>query len=195
MKISKLNTSDLPQVNNMAFEAWKDAYAGQSQDFIEKVSEFIVRKNYYDNEYAYKIVEDGAIKAILFGCEKDEKNDALEWVGHQRKDLTGPELVIMDNQIDYLLKSDDLLATYLTDNDIKLALIISDKRGYGTEILKHFITESQVKGKDKMYLWTDSTCNHEYYPKRGFEEVLRIDNANANKIEEAYQTLFYSKKI
>lgn len=131
----------------------------------------------------------------MFGCEKDEKNDALEWVGHQRKDLTGPELVIMDNQIDYLLKSDDLLATYLTDNDIKLALIISDKRGYGTEILKHFITESQVKGKDKMYLWTDSTCNHEYYPKRGFEEVLRIDNANANKIEEAYQTLFYSKKI
>lgn len=101
----------------------------------------------------------------------------------------------MDNQIDYLSNSDDLLATYMTDNDIKLALIISNKRGYGAEILKHFINESQVKGKEKIYLWTDSSCNHEYYPKRGFEEILCVDNANANQNEEAYQTLFYRKKI
>src|SRR5690606_23191029 len=125
----------------------------------------------------------------------NEQNDALEWVGQQRKKFTAAERTIMDNQIDYLGKSDDLLATYLTDNDLKIALIISNKRGYGTEILNHFIKESQAKGKDSIYLWTDSSCNHGYYPKWGFEEILCVDNANANSFDEAYRTLFYCKKI
>ena len=195
MEISKLYNSDLPQVYEMAFEAWKDAYPGQSDAFIRKVSEFIMRKNYYENAYRYKISEDGIIRAILLGCEKNDKNDALEWVELQTKNLQGSELLIMNNQKDYLVKSDDLLATFLTDNDIKLALFISNKRGYGTKLLNHFMEESQMKGKDKMYLWTDSSCNHHYYPKQGFEEVLSVGNANANIIKEDYRTLFYCKKI
>ncbi|WP_187263594.1 GNAT family N-acetyltransferase [Pontibacter beigongshangensis] len=195
MEISKLYNSDLPQVYELAFEAWKEAYPGQSDAFIRKVSEFIVRKNYYENAYRYKIVEDGIIKAILLGCEKNDTNNALEWVALQKNDLQDSELLTMNNQKDYLVKSDDLLATFLSDNDIKLALFISNVRGYGTKLLNHFMEEAQVKGKDKMYLWTDSSCNHQYYPKQGFEEVLCIDNANASIVEEDYRTLFYCKKI
>jgi hypothetical protein len=79
MEISKLYNNDLPQVYEMAIEAWKDAYPGQSDAFIRKVSEFIVRKNYYENAYRYKIIEDGIIRAILLGCEKMIK--MMHWNG------------------------------------------------------------------------------------------------------------------
>lgn len=44
MMVTKLNEDELPKVYELAFEAWEDAYAGYSEAFVQKVSEFIVKK-------------------------------------------------------------------------------------------------------------------------------------------------------
>lgn len=195
MMITRLNSRDLPEVIDMTFEQWKESYAGQTDGFIKKASEFIVRKNYYDNEFSYKIVEDGIIRAILFGCHKQETNDALDWVAKEMKNMTESEIEIMDNQVHYLTKFDNLLSTYMTGNDMKIALIISNKRGYGTILLNHFISICTKRKRDDLYLWTDTTCNHQYYPKQGFGEIMSVENSNPNTKEEGYQTIFYKIRI
>ena len=43
--------------------------------------------------------------------------------------MTESEKEIMDNSVHYLTKFDNLLSTYMTENDMKIALIISNKRG------------------------------------------------------------------
>lgn len=105
------------------------------------------------------------------------------------------EQLVMPNHIDYLVEFDNLLVTYMLDNAIKLALFISNNRGYGSEILNYFIPECRASGKNKMFLWTDSTCNHGYYPSKGFEKILSVNNANANIGDDQYRTLFYSMTI
>lgn len=44
MMITRLNSRDLPEVIDMTFEQWKESYTGQTDEFIKKASEFIVRK-------------------------------------------------------------------------------------------------------------------------------------------------------
>lgn len=193
--ITRLTRRDLPDVIDMTFEQWKESYTGQTDEFIKKASEFIVRKNYYDNEFSYKIVKDGIIIAFLFGCHKQETNDALDWVAKEMKNKTESEIEIMENSVHYLTKFDNLLSTYMTENDMKVALIISNKRGYGTILLNHFMSICTDRKNEYLYLWTDTTCNHQYYPKQGFEEIMSVENSNLNSKVEDFQTIFYKKRI
>lgn len=84
---------------------------------------------------------------------------------------------------------------YLTDKDRKVALIISNIKGGGTELLNEFTENAKADLIENIVLWTDSTCNHSYYPKRGYELFFTDISKLEQSQDETIETMFYKKKI
>lgn len=85
--------------------------------------------------------------------------------------------------------------TYLTDKDRKVALIISNIKGGGTELLNEFTENAKADLIENIVLWTASTCNHSYYPKRGYELFFTDISKLEQSQDETIETMFYKKKI
>lgn len=131
----------------------------------------------------------------MFGCGKGETNDALNWVNTEMKTMSSNEFEVINNSVAYLSKFDELLSSHMTQKDMKVALFISNKRGCGSMLLDHYRQVCKENKKENLFLWTDSTCSYQYYPRKGFEEILRVDMANQNRTDEAFQTILYKKPV
>lgn len=193
--ITQFREEDLSQAIELTFDHWKDSYVGHSDEFIWTACELIVRQNFYNNKVSFKITADARMKGFLFGCHKDETNDALKWVNAQIGTLSSNQAEIFNNTVDYLNKFDALLSSHMTQSDMKVALFVSGKKGCGRMLLDHYMQVCNNDSIERLFLWTDSTCNYQYYPKNGFEELLRVDMANQNRKEKDFQTILYKKPV
>lgn len=195
MKIVPFNEVYIPQAIQLIDNHWRKEYEGQSDTLKNVVFEFVARKNYYKSEYDLMIVEDDILRGILFGYSKDMQNDARKWLDSQMSRLNEKEHSIVNTLANYLFKFDELMDTYLTDKDRKVALIISNIQGGGTALLSEFTANAKAYFMEHIYLWTDSTCNHSYYPKRGFELFFTDNSKLEQSQDETIETMFYKKKI
>jgi len=123
------------------------------------------------------------------------QNDAREFLDSQLSKLNEKEQSIVNTLANYLCRFDDLMDTYLTEKDRKVALIISNIQGGGTALLSKFTDNAKADFQDNIVLWTDSTCNHSYYPKRGFELFFTDISKLEQSQDETIETMFYKKKI
>ena len=46
-----------------------------------------------------------------------------------------------------------------------------------------------------MYLWTDTSCNHDYYPNHGFTLATKYRDSHYSTNENDYITYIYWKPI
>lgn len=195
MTIVPFEVQYLPQVIEMTSQYWKKDYEGQSEAFIRIVSELIVRKNYYDNQSALMFMQANEVRGILFSYKKGDQSDAAAWLGHRKIGMPQENLDIINNLTDYLYRYDNLMDSYITNEDRKVSLFISDFKGAGTALLNHYINQCQEQGVKQIFLWTDSSCNHDYYPNRGFELFFTEDNASKASTDANFTTMFYKKKL
>lgn len=180
-----------PQVIEMTYQYCKKDYQGQSEAFIPTVSELIVRKNYYDSQYALMFLQANEVRGILFSYKKGDQNDAATWLEKRKIGMPKKNLDIIKSLTDYLYRYDNLMDSYLTNDDRKVSLFISDFKGAGTALLNHYITQCQEQGVKQIFLWTDSTCNHAYYPRKGFELFFTEEKASDGN----FTTMFYKRKL
>lgn len=195
MKIIPYNEKYFPQAIQLVDNHWRKEYDGQSETLKNIVFEFVTRKNYYKSAYDLMIIEDDILRGILFGYSKDMNNDAREWLKSQLSKLNEKEQLIVNTLGNYLYKFDELMDTYLTDKDRKVALIISNIKGGGTALLNEFTENAKADLIENIVLWTDSTCNHSYYPKRGYELFFTDISKLEQSQDETIETMFYKKKI
>lgn len=195
MNIIPFNEKYFLQAIQLVDNHWRKEYDGQSETLKNIVFEFVARKNNYKSAYDLMIVEDDILRGILFGYSKYMNNDAREWLDSQLSKLNENEQSIINTLANYLFRFDDLMDTYLTDNDRKVALIISNIQGGGTALLNEFTENAKADFKENIVLWTDSTCNHSYYPKRGFELFFTDISKLEQSQDETIETMFYKKKI
>lgn len=195
MKVVPFNEAYLPQTIQLTNDHWKKEYDGQSDDLKNIVFEFLVRKNYYKSTYDLMIIEDDILRGILFGYSKSMRNDAREWLDIQMSKLNEKEKSIVNTLANYLFRFDELIDMHLTQKDRKVALIISNIQGGGTALLNKFTDNSKADFIENIFLWTDSTCNHSYYPKRGFELFFTDKSKLEQSQDEIIETMFYKKKL
>lgn len=55
--------------------------------------------------------------------------------------------------------------------DLYLSFFISAIPGCGKQLLAEMMRVAANNGYEAMYLWTDSSCNHDYYAHHGFAKV------------------------
>lgn len=195
MTIAPFEEQYLPQVIEMTYQFWKKDYDGQSESFIRTVSELIVRKNYYGSQNALMFLQANEVRGILFSYKKGDENDAAAWVEQRKIGMPQENFDIINSLTDYLYRYDNLMDSYLTNDDRKVSLFISNFKGAGTTSLNHYINQCQEQGVKQIFLWTDSTCNHAYYPSRGFELFFTENNAFTASTEANFTTMFYKKNL
>lgn len=87
------------------------------------------------------------------------------------------------------------LQSMMEEDSAKLSFFISRKPGYGTAVLDALIEQLRQRGVKWLYLWTDCTCNWQYYPKHGYEQIGQGFAQEFSSADEDYTYRMYRKRI
>ena len=157
--------------------------------------EFIVRHNIFYNEFALQLVQGEELRAVAFAAGKEEENHALQWLEENSGTLSGRERESLQRVVEYLEHMDAKTCSFMEKDDIRLSLFASSQRGCGSMILQQLEERLRRAGFKAMYLWTDSDCNHQWYPKHGFTLVESEVNENFSTPEKNFMTYIFCKKL
>ena len=157
--------------------------------------EFIVRHNIFYNEFALQLVQGEELRAVAFAAGKEEENHALQWLEENSGTLSGRERESLQRVVEYLEHMDAKTCSFMEKDDIRLSLFASSQRGCGSMILQQLEERLRRAGFKTMYLWTDSDCNHQWYPKHGFTLVESEVNENFSTPEKNFMTYIFCKKL
>ncbi len=164
--------------------------------------EFIVRHNIFGNEFALQLTgaEAGAgggeeLLAVSFAAGKHEENDALEWLAPKLAGLSQRERDGLQLVVDYLEDMDRRTCRQMTEEDIRLTLFASSQPGCGRLILEELEGRLRAEGFASLYLWTDSDCNHRWYPRHGFELVEKARNEAFSTPQRDFMTYIFRKGL
>ncbi|MCR5762719.1 MAG: hypothetical protein K6G00_04970 [Treponema sp.] len=171
---------------------------GGNDKFNSVDVEFIVRNNIYKNDMALELVQDDKLLAAAFGAEKGERNTAMQWLDSQLKatEFSDSEKASLSLVAEYLSIMDERTLSYMGKGDVKLSLFISRSKGCGKIILNELINRFLQKGFKNMYLWTDCTCNWQYYPRHGYELIEKREYAKFSDSDGSdFMTYIYKKSL
>lgn len=195
MKIEKFREEDIIIASSLAKQAWHWFYEGFSNDYIQHIAECIIRHNFTDADLSFKISDDNEIKGVIFGTRKGKIIDLSDWVKKQSENMTPKEHFLLDKLYKYMDEADQNTLSEMSHEDVKLSLFISLKKGYGKELLNTIVQEFHKHNFKKMYLWTDTSCNHDYYPNHGFTLATKYRDSHYSTNENDYITYIYWKPI
>ena len=194
MEIKAFYPEDITTLARKVSEVWKFE---ESPEFTKVFSEYLVRSNYYTPQLSFKIVDEEGLQAIAFACMPSEENDSEMWLQKQLERLS-PEIK------KYILRSSAY--TKRTDAELlkmmepqshaaKLSFFFSRKAGYGALVLEHLVEKLRQQDVEWLYLWTDSWCNWQYYPRHGFEQIGQGLLPEFSSDDEKYYYFLFRKQI
>lgn len=159
--------------------------------FLDVDIEFIIRNGIFYNEFALQLQNDKELLAVAFVEKQNETNDALNWLQNNKKELTENEEKGLNLVVQYLQEMDSRVHDFMTKDDVKLSLFISLKSGYGEKIFQKLKTLLKKKNYKSLYLWTDSDCNYNWYPKHGFSLVEERPYSQFSTEETDFKTYIF----
>ena len=196
MEITRFTPEDRDAAISLSRQAWHGFYDGMPEDYISRIGECIVRHNYTDHDLAFKIADGGEVKGIIFGSRKETVAvDLSDWVKEQVKTLSPQQKELLERLNSYMDEADRATLAAMTDEDVKLSLFISRQKGCGRELLRTLMQAFRTQGFQRMFLWTDTSCDHDYYPAHGFTLAAEYRDRHYSTDEADYMTYIYYKPI
>ena len=165
-KIEVFDTNNIPQIVEVVKPMW--SLSSWSEEFRQFDVEFIVRNNIFENEYALQLVDAENLLASIFAVTKHEKNNVDQWFLENSIKLTEQEKISVKMSYDYIKHMDSKVHALMEEDDIKLSLFVSCKKGFGSIVFDYLWKQLKNKGFKNMYLWTDCDCNWQWYLHHGF---------------------------
>lgn len=201
MNIEPFDSKYIPEIVRWVTPLW--TMMEWDADVSEKTShkkqdldvEFIVRHNIFSNEFALQLVCEEELQAVAFAAEKDEENQAIQWLATESEKLSEKERHSLQQVVDYLEEMDEKTCSFLEKGAVRLTLFASCQRGCGSVILLQLEERLRRAGFKTMYLWTDSDCNHQWYPNHGFTLVEAQRNETFSTPEKNFMTYIFKKQL
>ena len=191
MQIEPFSPDNLDFVEEMATSVWGSP--DNRPEFDHAFCGHLARYNYYDPELSFQILDEEGIQGVCWAWVPGETNDADAWVKSAVTGLTDEECKETYAHVDYLKSIDAAVYKMMGPKDAKISFLITQKRGYGTILLKHVMKVLSEQGFENIYLWTDSSCNWQFYPKHGFELVYEGKSDLYCTPEEDFQVMVFRK--
>lgn len=207
LKISPFDERYLPKLVEWVRPLWSMVdWEGQvstvdwRDEFRDLDVEFILRHNIFRNEFALQLTEEREaggeeLLAVALAAGKHEENDAVEWLAPRLAGLGQQGQDSLQLVVDYLEDMDRRTCSQMTEDDIRLTLFASSQRGCGNLILRQLEERLRDAGFKGMYLWTDSDCNHQWYPNHGFTLVEAARNETFSTTEKNFMTYIFKKTL
>ena len=129
---------------------------------------------YYKEEDVIFHRDDKTISGFLFGC-KNKKQTAKEKILMEMAMLDNFKDGTERNYILYLRYNTLKLENHSDENDafINLLAVSPNYQGkhIGRKLIEKYLDKCRKEGVEKVYLWTDLTCNYKFYKKVKFDIV------------------------
>lgn len=195
MKIEKFTEKDIPEAVKLTVEAWNEAIGQWDRRVAHVVCEYSVRDEFLNPDYALKITENGEMLGFILAATASDTNCADDWLHSRRGEFTDCEhLEILDIVEEASHSNESLVLRNMVDGDAMLTFFLSTRPGCGRLLLNEMCTLLSNDGYRNLLLWTDITCNHQYYPKHGFS-LVDEQHFQADGNEEPFTVFIYKKPL
>lgn len=195
MVIKQFTQDRIGHVAKMAARVWGKEQGAHSSEVARIFCQHLTRYSLYSVDLAFQAEDEDGLQAIAFAWLPGDTNDAALWLRSQFPNMTKEgQQTLLTNEC-YLTRTDAELQSKMVPNSAKLSFFISQKPGYGTPVLNVLIERLRVRGIEWLYLWTDCTCNWQYYPKHGYELIGQGIAPEFSTANEDYVYRMYRKRI
>ena len=206
MNYSEFDLKNIPRIVDLVENMWAPPEAERS--FRRFYAEYVIQSNISEYEYSIQGLQENCddlngnpFAAAAFATKKhhsSEKKGLDKWFAaacSQEKNLTDSQIYSFKLSRTFLDLMDSRVYSLMNEDDIKLALFVSLKKGCGAPLLEVFKRELASRGYKNMYLWTDCECNYDWYFKHGFELVEKELYQPFSRPDEPYYTFVFRQKL
>ena len=144
-----------------------------------------------NNTFSFALDENG-LKGLVFASLKTDKNNSVENFKTKIQDLSDNDRIIALNLFDYVENTGREVKNAMGDDDLMMGLFISTQKGGGRMLLSKLIETAKERDIKNIYLWTDTTCDFDYYQKNKFTLVKEIESCVNNK---NINTIIFKKEV
>lgn len=195
MTIKQFTPDRIDEVAQMAAAVWGKEQGAHDTEASRWFCQHLSRYSLYSMDLALQAEDEDGLQAIAFAWLPGDTNDAALWLRSQFQNMTKEEQQTLLTNECYLTRTDAELQSKMVPNSAKLSFFISQKPGYGTPVLKALLERLRERGIEWLYLWTDCTCNWQYYPKHGYELIGQGIAPEFSTADEEYTYRMYRKRI
>ncbi len=195
MEIEHFTIDNIDEVAAMAAEIWGKEQGANDPEVARIFCGHLARYSTYTTEFSLQATDEDGLQAIAFAWLPDDTNDADVWLHNQLPSMPEEARKTLLTNERYLKRTDEELLAMMLPNSAKLSFFISRKPGYGTPVLEALIELLGKRGIEWLYLWTDCTCNWQYYTKHGYEQIGLGIAPEFSTIDEDYIYRMFRKRI
>lgn len=191
MKIDLFKNSNTKEAKILTKLVWGDFFKNDALEFQKIVYDFTFE--YYDLNRNFSFaISDEKLNAFLLSYRKKDKNNKYEEYLNKIKNYNQSEQKKLSEIFDFIDFSSKKVKNLMSENDILIGLFVSIKKGCGSKLLKK-LSETCLKNNiNNVYLWSDNTCDYQYYIKHNFDLIEEFTYSVNNK---KINTLIFKKAI
>ncbi len=199
MKILPFEMKNIPLVLDVVTPLWCPHLGDET--FKRFNVEYIMRNNLFDNDLHYELLESNEqtgkeeFCAMAFFARKGDVCRAQEWFDVESKKFPADWLRASQMSRIYIELMDQKTFAMMKDDDIKLTLYVSRKKGSGSKLLNELCRRFKGQGYKNLYLWTDCECTWEWYTDHGYELVDKDVYEPFSSEDEDYMTYIFKKAL
>ena len=172
MQIIPFCDSLLEAAGELTLKVWSNEIPEIPVPFRPRLYRYLVRY-YYMPESALNFAaeEDGALCALLLAApvQAVHATDADQWIMEQLKNEE--EKQVFSVYKNYLDSNRAAEKKFARPDEAALLLFESVRKGAGRMLLQEFERGCRDRKIPGMLLWTDETCDFDYYNRNGFTAV------------------------
>lgn len=165
------------------------------ESFRRIYAEVVIRQDMHENNMQFQLVENDELMAIACASKKGDKVSSEIWWKETYEKLTPQQQFSFRLCREYLTMMDEKAYSFMQEDDVKLDLFISTKKGWGAKILNEAMEYFKQQGFKNLFLWTDCECNVDWYFSHGYELVDEDVYEPFSSENEDYKTYVFKKKI
>lgn len=185
MIVRNFKNSDIEEASQITHLVWGDLYAKESKKLQQIIYDFTLEYYYLNETFSFALHENG-LKGFVFAASKKDKNESINTFKTRINTLNEKDKITALNLLDYVESTGNEVKSVMSEDDLMMGLFISTQKGGGKMLLSKLVESACKNGVKNIYLWTDTTCDFDYYQKNNFTLVKEfkciVNNKNINTL-------------
>ena len=168
LELCDFTREHLPEAGRIALKLWGAEVPDMPPELRAVIYDYLPRY-YFDEESSYNlaVLENSRLQALLLAsAAPPEPHEAHAWL--QQNLPPGCEYYAQCYR-EYLDGNRQLEDRFRSNGDVVLLFFASIRPGCGKLLMEEFIRRARNDRQNNMLLWTDNTCNYQYYFEHDFK--------------------------
>lgn len=179
----------------IALQQWEEEVPAMPEAMRKRIYQYLVRYYFVEGSpFSIGAFENGRLCAFLLAAPASHRECELadRWISERL--YTSEEKRFFQEYKAYIEGNQNCECSYALPGEIALLLFASIRKGAGRLLLAEFERRCLQHHIPSMLLWTDETCDFEYYYRNGFIECAKIPT-NPTLYGQALTTYLFRKSI